>query len=203
MTPPSAPPRDPGDAALTLLRPAAEALYGSRTVLLFGEIDADLARSVTAQLVALAADGDAPIRMLVSSPGGHVESGDTIHDVVRAIGPEVTMIGTGWVASAAALVYVAVPRERRIALRNTRFLLHQPLGGVSGPSSDLEIEARQILLIRDRLHRTFAEAMGQDVATIAGALERNYWLSAAEAVEQGLVGRVVDRLSAIGDRPAK
>lgn len=200
--PPSpAPPRDPEGATAALLRPAAEALYGARTVLLFGEIDADLARSVTAQLVALAAQSDDPIRVLVSSPGGHVESGDTIHDVVRAIGPEVTMIGTGWVASAAALVYVAVPRERRIALPNTRFLLHQPLGGMSGPSSDLEIEARQILLIRDRIHRTFAEAMGKDVATVAEALERNYWLSAAEAVAQGLVGRIVDRLADVGDRP--
>lgn len=153
-----------------------------------------LARAVTAQLLALDAAGPAPIRVLVNSPGGHVESGDTIHDVVRAVRAPVTMIGTGWVASAAALVYVAAPRERRLALPNTRFLLHQPLGGAGGPASDIEIEARQILAIRERLVRTFAEAMGKDVDTVARETERNYWLSATEALREGLVGRVVATL---------
>lgn len=176
------------------VRPAAEALFEARTVLVFGEVTMALARVVTAQLLALDAEGPEPIRVLVNSPGGHVESGDTIHDVVRAIGAPVTMIGTGWVASAAALIYVAVPRERRLALPNTRFLLHQPLGGAGGPASDIEIEARQILCIRERLVRTFADAMGKDVETVARETERNYWLSAAEALREGLVGRVVESL---------
>lgn len=172
----------------------ADELLRARTVLLFGEIDARLARRVTSELLALAAESDAPIRMLVSSPGGHVESGDVIHDVVRAIRPEVTMIGTGWVASAGALVYVAAKRERRVALPNTRFLLHQPLGGASGPSSDIEIEVAQILAIRERLARIFARETGQPLEKIQAETERNLWMTAEQAKDYGLVSRIVERL---------
>ncbi|MCA9622440.1 MAG: ATP-dependent Clp protease proteolytic subunit [Myxococcales bacterium] len=168
-------------------------LLRTRTVLLFGEVDASLAKRVTAQLFALAAAGDAPIRVVVSSPGGHVESGDAIHDVIRFIEPEVTMLGTGWVASAAALVYVAVPRERRFALPNTRFLLHQPLGAITGRAVEVEIEAAQILAIRRRIERIFADATGQSLDRIRADTDRNHWLSAEEAVAYGLVGEIVAR----------
>lgn len=176
-------------------KPAADALFAARTVLVFGEIDAALARVVTAQLLALEAKGNGPIRMLVNSPGGHVESGDTIHDVVRAIGPEVTMIGTGWVASAGALIFAAAKKERRFALPNTRFLLHQPLGGMRGPASDVEIEANQIARMRERLNRTFAEATGQPYERVLRDTERNFWMSAREACEYGLVHRMIMRFA--------
>ena len=133
--------------------------------------------------------------MLVHSPGGHVESGDTIHDVLGFIEAPVRMIGTGWVASAAALLFVAAPRESRFALPHTRFLLHQPLGGVRGPASDIEIEAAQIAAIRARLNRTFAEATGHDADKIARETERNLWMTADEAVTYGLVHRVIRRAS--------
>jgi ATP-dependent Clp protease protease subunit len=152
---------------------------------------------VTAQLVALSSQGSAPIRVLVNSPGGHVESGDTIHDVIKAIAPEVIMIGTGWVASAGALIYVAAKKKNRYALPNTRFLLHQPLGGAGGPQSDIEIEATQMLLMRDRLNRIFAEATGQDHAKILRETERNLWMPAHEARTYGLVHRVIDSLSEV------
>jgi ATP-dependent Clp protease protease subunit len=168
-----------------------ENLFRSRTVLLFGEITSELARSTSAQLLALAAASDDPIRVLVHSPGGHVESGDTIHDVIRFIRPEVLMIGTGWVASAAALIYVAAKRENRFALPSTRYLLHQPLGGIRGPASDIEIEAAQIASIRARLTRTFAEATGRDPAQVAAETERNLWMTAEEARAYGLVHRIV------------
>jgi ATP-dependent Clp protease protease subunit len=174
---------------------ARDALFRSRTVLLFGEITTELAQVVTAQLLALAARSSDPIRVLVHSPGGHVESGDTIHDVVRFIDAPVRMIGTGWVASAAALAFVAAPRERRLALPHTRFLLHQPLGGIRGPASDIEIEAAQIAAIRARLNRTFAEATGKDPETIARETERNLWMTAEAAVAYGLVDRVIGRAS--------
>jgi ATP-dependent Clp protease protease subunit len=180
------------------LEPAAAALFAARTVLIFGEVNTSLARSVSAQLVALAARSDDPIRVLVNSQGGHVESGDTIHDVVRAIPCDVTMIGTGWVASAGALIFAAARKERRFALPNTRFLLHQPLGGVGGPASDIEIEATQIVRMRERLNRTFAEATGQPYERIVKDTERNFWMSAKEACEYGLVHRVVARLSDAG-----
>ena len=193
-SPPDAPPLD----ALSLDgrdKPVVERLFRSRTVLIYGEITAALAERVNAQLFALAAESSAPIRAVVSSPGGHVESGDTIHDVIAFIEPEVHMLGSGWVASAGALVFVAVPRERRIALPNTRFMLHQPLGAVRGPAVDVEIEAEQILQMRARLNRLFAEATGQAVERIARDTDRNHWMSAEQAKAYGLVGRIVRRVS--------
>lgn len=170
---------------------ATRDLYGARTVLIFGEVDTALAERVSAQLLALAASGPEPIKVLLHSPGGHVEAGDTIHDVLRYIGAPVLILASGWVASAGALIYVAVPRERRLALPNTRFMLHQPLGGAGGPASDVEIEARQILLMRARLNRIFADATGQPYEKVLRDTDRNHWLTAEEAVAYGLVSRIV------------
>jgi len=172
-------------------------LYESRTVLVFGEIDMPLAERISARLLSLASENNRPIRVVINSPGGHVESGDTIYDVLRFIEPEVTILGTGWVASAGALIFAAAPRERRFSLPNTRFMLHQPSGGAGGPASDIEIEALQILAVRTRLNRIFAEATGQSLEKIARDTDRNHWLSAEEAVAYGLVGRIIDRASAL------
>lgn len=173
----------------------AERLFASRTVLVFGEITPALAERTTAQLLALAAESRDPIRLLLSSPGGHVESGDAIHDVIRFIEPVVKIVGTGWVSSAGALIYVATPRQHRYALPNTRFLLHEPSGGVSGSVADIEIEARQVLAIRERLLRIFSEATGQPVDKIARETARNHWLPASEAATYGLVGQVIEHAS--------
>ena len=170
-----------------------EHLFASRTVLVFGEIDVALAESVTAQLLTLAAQSRDPIRMFINSPGGHVEAGDTIHDVIQFVASEVRVLATGWCASAGALIYSAARRENRYALPNTRFLLHQPLGGVGGPASDVEIEARQIARMRERLSRIFAQATGQPFEKVQRDTERNHWMSAEEAREYGLVGRIVAR----------
>ncbi len=172
-------------------------LYDARTVLVFGEITMALAERVSAQLLALASDSARPVRVLVNSPGGHVESGDTIYDVLRFIEPEVTIVGTGWVASAGALIFSAVPRERRLALPNTRFMIHQPMGGAGGPASDIEIEAQQILSVRTRLNRMLAEATGQTIEKVARDTDRNHWMNAQEAVAYGLVGRVVQSASEV------
>ena len=119
--------------------PVQNALFKSRTVLVFGEIDMRLAERVTAQLTALAAESDEPIRMIINSPGGHVESGDTVHDMIRFCGAPVTVIGTGWVASAGASIFLGAEKSRRLCLPNTRFLLHQPAGGMRGQASDIQI----------------------------------------------------------------
>jgi len=177
-----------------LFPPSALAkLYASRTVLLFGEITSALAERVSAQLIALAAESADPIRMLVHSPGGHVESGDSIHDIIRFIEPEVRMIGTGWVASAGAAVFVAAKPECRFALPNTRFMLHQPLGGVGGAASDIEIEARQILAVRERMNRIFARETKQPYDKIVADTQRNFWMNAAQAQEYGLIARIIER----------
>lgn len=169
----------------------SERLYASRTVLLFGEVDMDLAHRVTAQLVALAAESSAPIRLILNSPGGHVESADTIHDAIRFVDAEVRVLGTGWVASAGALIYAAAPREHRYCLPNTRFLLHQPLGGTGGKVTDIELEVEQMVQMRARLQAMFASATGQPIERLAVDMERNFWMSASQAVEYGLCGRVI------------
>jgi ATP-dependent Clp protease protease subunit len=176
-------------------RIAAERLFDARTVLIFGEVTPVLAERVAAQLFALSAQSSAPIRVFIHSPGGHVESGDTIHDVIRFIEPEVKILGSGWVASAGALIFAAAERHNRFALPNTRFLLHEPSGGFKGPAADLEIEVRQVLSMRARLNGIFARATGQPLDKIVRDTERNHWMSAEEARAYGLVGRIVERAS--------
>ncbi len=171
----------------------AERLLRARTVIISGEITQKLAASVASQLLALSADSDADITIFVNSQGGHVEAGDTIHDLVRFIRPKIRMIGTGWVASAGALIYVAAAREQRFCLPNTRFLLHQPAGGSGGTASDIDIEAREIIRMRDRLNRIFARETGQPLERIEEDTHRNFWLSAEAALRYGLVGRIVER----------
>lgn len=172
-------------------------LFKSRSIFIYGPITQELAQKVNTQLVALAAASDEDIRIYVNSPGGHVESGDSIHDMIKFIKPKVWMIGTGWVASAGALIYVAAPKERRIALPNTRFLLHQPSGGTRGMASDIEIQAREIIKMNERLIKIFAKATGQSEEKIAKDIDRDYWLSAEEGVAYGLASRVIVNQSEI------
>jgi ATP-dependent Clp protease protease subunit len=170
-------------------------LFNSRTVLIFGEITSALAENVTAQLLGLSQENSQPIRVIIHSQGGHVEAGDTIFDVIRSIEPEVKMIGTGWVVSAGALIYVSARRENRVCLPNTRFMLHQPLGGVGGPAADVEIEAAQIIALRQRLNRLFSREAGQPFEKVERETERNLWMTASEAKEYGLVSRIVERFA--------
>ena len=193
---PDAPGKEEPSDNKTLSSPVNELekrLFDQRKVLIFGAINDRVARDVTGRLLALAGASDDPIDVYVNSPGGHVESGDTIHDMIRfvdAIAP-VRMIGTGWVASAGALIFVAGQKERRFCLPNTRFLLHQPMGGVRGPATDIGIEAREIVKMRERLNRLFARETGQSYEKVAKDTDRNYWLGAEEAIEYGLVAKVV------------
>lgn len=173
--------------------PIAERLLRARTIVISGEITQRLAATVSSQLLALDVEAEAGITVFINSQGGHVEAGDTIHDLTRFIRAPVRMIGTGWVASAAALIYVAAPRERRWCLPNTRFLLHQPAGGAGGSASDIDIEAREILRMRDRLNRIFSRETGQPLERIEEDTHRNFWLGAEAAVRYGLVGRIVER----------
>jgi ATP-dependent Clp protease protease subunit len=174
-----------------------KALFESRTILLTGEINDKQARSVCAQLLAYSAVSDKPILLVLSSPGGHVESGDMIHDMIRFVRAPVKILGTGWVASAGALIYSAGLRENRFALPNTRFLLHEPRGGVGGQASDVEIQAREIIRMRERLNAIFAAATGQPIERIRKDTDRDYWMQAQEALDYGLVGRIVTSSSDI------
>ena len=200
---------DPAGVALGLVQRGVGALDGGErrgvAVAPVGQPDGQrqrqrLAATVTGQLLALSAESNDPITIFINSPGGHVESGDNIHDVIRFLSAKVRIVGTGWVASAAALIFVAVPREDRYCLPNTRFLLHQPAGGTGGSASDMEIEAREILRMRDRLNRIFARQTGQPLERIEEDTHRNFWLSAEEAIAYGIVGKIIQTQA---DLPAK
>jgi len=177
--------------------PVQNALFKSRTVLIFGEIDMRLAERVTAQITAFATESDQPIRVIINSPGGHVESGDTIHDMIRFCGVPVKVIGTGWVASAGAHIYLGATKENRLCLPNTRFLLHQPAGGVRGQASDIQIEAEEIIKMQERVNRLIARETGQTYERIVKDTQRNFWMSAEQAVEYGLVGKIITDASEV------
>lgn len=172
-------------------------LLETRTILIFGEINMRVAQEITRQLLVLDADSHDPIKIFINSPGGHVESGDTIFDMIRFVQSPVKVIGTGWVASAGALIYAAAARENRYSLPNTRFLLHQPMGGAMGQASDIAIEAEEILKMRRRLNETFAAQTGQPLEKIEADTDRNFWMSAKEAQEYGLVGKIINSLNEV------
>ncbi len=175
-----------------------EKLFKSRTVLITGQVEHKMAKVVSAQLLALAADGDDWIDVFVSSPGGHVESGDMIYDMLKFVGPKVRVIGTGWVASAGALIFVGAAKENRFCLPNTRFLLHQPSGGMMGSATDIGIQAEQIIKMRDRLNRIFALETGQPIERIAKDTDRDHWMFPEEAIEYGLLHRVIRTKGELG-----
>jgi ATP-dependent Clp protease protease subunit len=169
----------------------AERLLDARTILIVGEITSKLAQQVTAQLLALASDCDDDITIFIHSEGGHVESSDTLHDMIRFVKPRVKMVGTGWVASAGTHIYLAVPREDRFCLPNTRFLIHQPEGGMGGQAADIRIEAEEMLKTRERLNQALANATDQPLEKVEADTERNHWMSPEEAREYGIVGTII------------
>lgn len=170
---------------------AEQLAFKSRFVLAFGEIDDKLARTVCERLILLSQDSDAPIQLLISSPGGHVESGDAIHDMVRFVRAPVTCIGTGWVASAATHVFLAAPKQRRVCLPNTRFMIHQPAGGAGGRATDIAIQAKEIIKVRERISQVIAQETGQPIEKVRVDMERDYWMTADEAIAYGIASRVV------------
>jgi len=172
--------------------------FKSRFVFLFGDINHTVARTTCERLVAMASQSDAPIRVLISSPGGHVESGDAIHDVIRFISAPVTTIGTGWVASAGTHIFLAEDKERRLCLPNTRFMIHQPGGGAGGPATDIAIQAKEILRTRERIAKVISKQTGQTLQKVLTDMERDFWMSAEEAIGYGLVSKIIESSRELG-----
>ena len=170
------------------------ALISNRTITLFGEINQEVARKTAEKLLALSFESDEPITMYIGSPGGHVESGDTIFDMIRYIKPQVRTVGTGWVGSIATHIYLAPNKENRFALPNTRFLIHQPHGGFGGDASDIEIHAREIVKTRERINGVIAAQTGQSLDKVAEDTQRDYWMSPEESVDYGLVGKIISNI---------
>lgn len=173
------------------------ALHKNRTLTLFGEINQDVARRTAEKLLALAYESDEPITLYVGSPGGHVESGDTIYDMIQFIKPVVRIVGTGWVGSIATHIYLAAEKENRFALPNTRFLIHQPSGGFGGDATDIQIHAREILKTRERINGVIAERTGQSLERVSEDTMRDCWMSAEESVEYGLIGKIITSIDEI------
>ena len=174
-----------------------EKLFKSRAITIFGEISDKVARSVTERLLALAAENDDPISLYISSPGGHVESGDVVYDMIKFIKPEVKVIGTGWVASAATTIFLAADKKNRFALPNTRFLVHQPSGGSRGDATDIAIQAEQIVKMKQRLNQLIADETGQPLKKVAEDTDRDYWMTVEEAIDYGIVTKVVNSITEI------
>lgn len=174
-----------------------EKLFKSRSITIFGEINDKIARSTTERLLALASDSDDPISIYISSPGGHVESGDVVYDMIKFIKPVVRVIGTGWVASAATTIYLAAKKENRFSLPNTRYLVHQPSGGSQGRATDIAIQAEQIVAMRARINKLIADETGQPIERVAIDTDKDYWMTVEEAIEYGIVSKVVKSISEI------
>lgn len=172
-----------------------EKLLKSRTIIISGEINQALAEKVVTQLLILEEMGDDPIKIFINSQGGHVEAGDTIHDMIKFVKPKVIMIGTGWVASAGITIYLAADKENRYSLPNTRYMIHQPLGGFNGQATDIGIEAEEILRVRKRINTIISEATGQSLDKVEKDTDRNYWLSASDAINYGIVNKIITESS--------
>lgn len=176
----------------------AERLLETRTILLSGQVNKELAERVVRQLLLLEAKNADPIKIMIDSPGGDVDAGYAIFDMARFVKPDVWMIGMGLVASAGALILLAAPKERRVAFPNSHYLIHQPLSGLRGVATEIEIHARELEKTRDRLNRLIAEETGQSLDRVIKDTDRDYWMGAEDAVAYGLVSRVVATRDQLG-----
>ena len=163
----------------------------TRTILLSGEIRKGLAEKTIRQLLLMEAMGDDPVRIFIDSPGGDADAGYAIFDMIRFIRPPVWTIGMGLVASAAAIIQLAAPKERRVGLPNSHYLIHQPLSGIRGVATDIEIHARELDKLRERINRLIAEETGNPVDQVEKDTDRDYWMNAQDAVKYGLISKVI------------
>ncbi len=174
-----------------------EKLLKTRSILLSGEINKESADEIIKQLLVLEGESDDPIKLYINSPGGDVDAGYAIFDMVRFITAPVTMVGMGLVASAAVLVLLAVPAERRVALPNSTYLIHQPMSGMRGVATDIEIHAQYLERLRAKLDSLIASETGKSVEEVANDTDRDHWLTSDEALHYGLVSRIVTERSAL------
>lgn len=163
----------------------------TRTILLSGEINKALAEKVIKQLLLLEADGDDPIKVFIDSPGGDANAGYAIFDMIRFVKPQVYTIGMGLVASAGALILLAATKDKRLAFANSSYMIHQPLSGMRGVATEIEIHATEIEKMRVKINELIAEETGKDIKQVEIDTDRDCWLNGEEALEYGLVSKIV------------
>ncbi len=172
----------------------ADRFLKTRQIILTGEINKELADSIARQLLILdAEDEKSPIYMYIDSPGGDVDAGFAIYDVIRFVKAPVYLIGMGLIASAATLILLAVDKDKRIGLPNSRYLIHQPLGQMRGVATDIEIYAKDMEKIRAKLNKLISEATGTSLKQVTKDTERDYWLDSDEAVKYGLISKIITK----------
>ena len=163
----------------------------TRTILLSGEINKDLAEKTIRQILLMEDMGSDPIRIFIDSPGGDADAGYALFDMIRFVKPPVWTIGMGLVASAAAIIQLASPKERRVGLPNSHYLIHQPLSGIRGVATDIEIHARELDKLRAKINRLISEETGVSAEQVEKDTDRDYWMNAGEAVKYGLISRII------------
>ena len=174
----------------------SEKFLKTRQIILTGEINKELADSIVRQLLILdSEDEKSPIYMYIDSPGGDVDAGFAIFDMIRFINAPVYLIGMGLIASAATLVLLAVDKEFRIGLPNSRYLIHQPLGGMRGVATDIEIYAKDMEKIRAKLNKLISEQTGTSLEQVTKDTDRDFWLDSDEAVKYGLISKIISKKS--------
>lgn len=171
----------------------SEKMMETRTIILSGEVDKDLAEKVVTQLLLLEAAGDDPIKVFIDSPGGDVDAGFAIFDMMRFVKPDVYTIGMGLVASAGSLILLAAPREHRLAFPNSHYLIHQPLSGIRGVATEIEIHAKELEKLRVRLNQLISEETGQEISRVEKDTDRDYWMNAEESIIYGLVSKIISK----------
>ena len=168
-----------------------EKILKTRNILLSGEINKSLGERIIRQLILLEDQGDEPIKVFIDSPGGDADAGFAIFDMMRFVKPEVIIIGMGLVASAAAIILLAAPRDRRIALPNSHYLIHQPLSGMRGVATEIEIHAKELDKLRRKINKLISEETGQKIEKVEKDTDRDYWMNAEEALDYGLVSKII------------
>lgn len=184
---------EPAKSEAKGMDPMVEKFLKTRTIILSGEVNKELSERVIKQLILLECESTDPVKIFIDSPGGDVDAGFAVFDMARFVGMPVYMIGMGLVASAAALILLAVPKERRIGLPNSHYLIHQPLSGIRGVATEIEIHAKEIEKTKERINKIIAAESGQPLERVIKDTDRDYWMSAEESLSYGLISRIIAR----------
>jgi ATP-dependent Clp protease protease subunit len=175
----------------------------TRNILLSGEINKSMAERIIRQLILLEDDGDEPIKIFIDSPGGDADAGFAILDMVRFVRPRIYTIGMGLVASAGAIILLAAPKENRLSLPNSHYLIHQPLSGIRGVATEIEIHAKELDRIRTKINKLIADETGQTIDKVEKDTDRDFWMNADEALTYGLVSRIINKRDEIENAKPK